>query len=73
MKKEKYDIIVENQVKKPDETTDQFLLRKARELKSENLNIFLASNDKALRKEAREANLGTIFLRQKKYLSIEKS
>ncbi len=71
--KEKYDIIVENQVKKPDETTDQFLLRKARELKSENLNIFLASNDKALRKEAREANLGTIFLRQKKYLSIEKS
>ena len=71
--KEKYNIIFENQVKKPEETSDQFLLRKARALKNENLKIYIASNDKALRKEAKEAKLGTIFLRQKKYLSIDKS
>jgi len=71
--KEKYNIIVENQVKKLEETTDQFLLRKAIELKDEKLNVFLATNDKALRQDAKEAKVSTIFLRQKKYLSIEKS
>ena len=55
------------------ETTDDFLLRKLVNLKEESRNIFLATNDSELRRRARELGLNTIFLRQKKYLSIERA
>lgn len=68
----KYDLTFLDETKKAIETTDDFLLRKAIELKIENQLIFLATNDSILRKKAREFGLNTIFLRQKKYLSFER-
>lgn len=68
----KYDITFLDETKKAIETTDDFLLRKAIELKIKNQLIFLATNDSILRKKAREFGLNTIFLRQKKYLSFER-
>lgn len=68
----KYDITFLDETKKAIETTDDFLLRKAIELKIENQLIFLATNDSILRKKAGEFGLNSIFLRQKKYLSFEK-
>jgi len=55
------------------ETTDDFLLRRLINLKEESKNIFLATNDSELRKRARELGLSTIYLRQKKYISIERA
>ncbi len=68
----KYDITFLDETKKAIETTDDFLLRKAIELKIENQLIFLATNDSILRKKAGEFGLNSIFLRQKKYLSFER-
>lgn len=68
----KYDITFLDETKKAIETTDDFLLRKAIELKIKNKLIFLATNDSILRKKGREFGLNTIFLRQKKYLSFER-
>jgi rRNA-processing protein FCF1 len=69
--KERYDIIFLEDVKDVNETTDDFLVKSSINLKSENSRIFLASNDALLRKKARESNISTIFLRQKKYLSFD--
>lgn len=55
------------------ETTDDFLLRKLITLKNEGKQVFLATNDSQLRKRARKLDINTIFLRQKKYLSIERA
>ena len=55
------------------ETTDDFLLRKLITLKNEGKQVFLATNDSELRKRARKLDINTIFLRQKKYLSIERA
>ena len=71
--KDSYDIAFLEDIKDENETTDDFLLRSSINLKSENSRIFLATNDALLRKKAREALIGTIFLRQKKYLSFERS
>jgi rRNA-processing protein FCF1 len=68
-----YMITFLDDIKKDNETTDDFLLRKAIEFKLENNFIFLATNDSILRKRARDFGLKTIFLRQKKYLSFERS
>jgi len=69
--KESYDIIFLEEVKDVNETTDDFLVKSSIKLKSENSRVFLASNDALLRKKARESNISTIFLRQKKYLSFD--
>jgi rRNA-processing protein FCF1 len=71
--KDKYNITYLDEIKNNIETTDDFLLRKALELKVENQHIFLATNDSILRKEARKFGLNTIFLRQKKYLTFERT
>ena len=71
--KKKYDIIFKDDVKEKEETTDDFLLLKAIELKKEGVNVFLATNDQPFRRKLREALIGAIFLRQQKYLSIERS
>ena len=71
--KAKYPIDFRDDVKEKTETTDAFLLRRAIELKPSCSHIFLATNDYLLRKEARKKKISLIFLRQKKYLSIERS
>jgi len=61
-----------DEIKNGNESTDEFLLRKALELKKEGNYIFLATNDSELRKKAKRLKISTIFLRQKKFLSIER-
>ena len=71
--KTEYDIATLKDIKKSTETTDEFLIQKSLELKEEGNNIFLATNDSELRRKARLSSINTIFLRQKKYLSIERT
>jgi rRNA-processing protein FCF1 len=71
--KGKFNIVYLDDVKDKSETTDEFLVRSCINLKSENSRVFLASNDALLRKKARESQIGRIFLRQKKYLSFDRS
>lgn len=68
--KNNYDLIYVNKIKQRSETTDQFLLKECLRLKKMNPNIFLATNDSQLRKEASKTNIRNVYLRQKKYLSI---
>ncbi len=70
-KKPNYDIDFLEDVKNSNETTDEFLLRKLIILKNEGKNVFLATNDSDLRKKAKKLSINVVFLRQKKYLSIE--
>ncbi|MFW9882244.1 MAG: PIN domain-containing protein [Candidatus Thorarchaeota archaeon] len=67
-----FEVIFLEETKDDSELTDTFLLKKSLELKGEGYNIFLATNDSELRKKAKLSNINTIFLRQKKYLSIER-
>lgn len=60
-------------IKEETETTDDFLLWVSLELKNEGFTIFLATNDSELRRRARESGLSIVYLRQKKYLSIERA
>ena len=71
--KEKHNIEILEDIKTENETTDDFLLRMIKNLKKQNQIIYLATNDSQLRKKAKEMNVGTIFLRQKKYLSINRA
>ena len=71
--KTEYDIATLKDIKKSTETTDEFLIQKSLKLKEEGYNIFLATNDSELRRKARLSSINTIFLRQKKYLSIERT
>ena len=71
--RENFDIEYREDIKDKSETTDDFLVRSSIKLKSENSRVFLASNDALLRKKAKESHIGRIFLRQKKYLSFERS
>jgi rRNA-processing protein FCF1 len=72
-KKEEYEIDILNDIKNLNETTDEFLLKKILHLKNEGYRTFLATNDSDLRRKARLANVNSIFLRQKKYLVIERA
>ncbi|MFX0003717.1 MAG: PIN domain-containing protein [Candidatus Hodarchaeota archaeon] len=71
--KQKYNVDILEEFKKENETTDEFLLRMLENLKRENQNIYLATNDSELRKKAKLNKINTIFLRQQKYLSIERA
>jgi rRNA-processing protein FCF1 len=71
--KENYDVDILEDIKKENETTDEFLLRMLENLKRESQIIYLATNDSELRKNAKLNKINTIFLRQKKYLSIERA
>jgi len=66
----KYNLISIKKIKQVSETTDQFLIRECLRLKKNLPNIFLATNDSQLRKEASKANIRNVCLRQKKYLVI---
>ena len=48
--KEKYNIQLLEDVKNRNETTDDFLLRVIKNLKKENIKVYLATNDSELRK-----------------------
>ena len=68
-----FDIVFYEEVKENSESTDDFLLRKSLELKKKGCNTFVASNDSELRRKARGLHINTIFLRQKKFLSFDRS
>ena len=70
---DKYPIEIIEEVKNINETTDDFLLKKANELKIKGNSVYLATNDSELRRKAHSQLINTIFLRQKKYLSIERN
>jgi rRNA-processing protein FCF1 len=66
-----YKIIFNGATKKESETTDNFLIRKCISLKSEESRVYLATNDKELRRKANNAKIFSIFMRQKKYIDLE--
>ena len=68
-----YPIYFIDEIKNDNETTDEFLLKWCIRLKKEYRHVFLATNDSELRKKAKNSNVNVIFLRQKKYISIERS
>lgn len=68
-----YPIYFIDEIKNDNETTDEFLLRWCIKFKKEYKNVYLATNDSELRKKAKISNVNVIFLRQMKYLSIERS
>ncbi|MHA1671020.1 MAG: PIN domain-containing protein [Promethearchaeota archaeon] len=68
--KNNYNLIYIKKIKQRSETTDQFLLNECLRLNKKHPNIFLATNDSQLRKEASKANIRNVYLRQKKYLAI---
>lgn len=71
--KGKFDIDFMEDIKDKNESTDDFLFRKIMEQKDKSHMIFLATNDSDLRRRARLAKFNTIYLRQKKYLVIERT
>ena len=66
-----YNIIFDGARKKESETTDDFLIRKCISLKDEESRVYLATNDKELRRKANKAKIVSIFMRQKKYIDLE--
>lgn len=66
-----YPIYFIDEVKKDNETTDNFLLEWCNQFKKEYKKVYLATNDSELRRRARNSNLHVIFLRQQKFLVIE--
>jgi rRNA-processing protein FCF1 len=71
--RENYPVEFIEEIKNRNETTDSFLIRKSIELKDEGNKIYLATNDKDLKRIAKKRKINRIFLRQKNYLSIEYS
>ncbi|UCD00960.1 MAG: hypothetical protein JSV23_08750 [Promethearchaeota archaeon] len=71
--KEMYNIEILENFKENNETTDNFLIRMLEDLKKENQNVYLATNDSELRKKAKKKRISIIFLRQNKYLSIDRA
>ncbi len=69
--KERYNIDILEDIKNENETTDDFLIRMLKDLKKENQNIYIATNDSDLRRKAKIIKINSIFMRQKKYISID--
>jgi len=72
-KERSFDIQTIEEVKNDQETTDDFLIRKAVEIKEQYKHVFLATNDSELRKRAKKVIVSTIFLRKQSYIDIERS
>jgi rRNA-processing protein FCF1 len=66
-----YTFIFDDEKKEQSETTDDFLIRKCKSLKSEESRVYLATNDKELRKKAIDIKIFSIFMRQKKFIDVE--
>lgn len=71
--KQNYNIEILEDIKEITEKTDDFLLRKSQELQIIGQSVYLATNDSELRRKAKRLKISTIFLRQKKYLSVERA
>jgi len=68
-----YPLYFIKEIKEKNETTDEFLLKWCRKFKKEYKKVYLATNDSELRKKAKNSNVNIIFLRQQKFLVIERS
>jgi rRNA-processing protein FCF1 len=68
-----YPIYFVDEVKTELETTDEFLLKKCNDYTKEYKKIFLATNDAELRKKAKNSKISVIFLKQKRFLFIDRS
>ena len=66
-----YDFIFDDARKEESETSDHFLIRKCVSLKSEESRVYLATNDKELRRKANDKKIFSIFMRQKKFIDVE--
>jgi len=71
--KNKYDITFVENIKNDNESTDNFLLRSSIDLKRKNNLVYLATNDSELRKKAKKEGINLIFLRQKKFLFVQRN
>jgi len=69
--KNMYEIEFNESRKQEHETTDDFLIRKCFSMKSEEVRVFLATNDKELRKKAVNQKIFIIYMRQKKFIDVE--
>ncbi len=67
-----YDILYNPVIKTKNETSDDFLLRNCRELKINGKMVYLATNDSELKKRAKQNKINIIYVRQKKFISIER-
>lgn len=72
-KSSNYEIQTIEEIKNNQETTDDFLIRKSVELKTEYKHVFLATNDSELRRRAKKKLVSTIFLRKQSYIDLERS
>ncbi|MBA7532350.1 hypothetical protein ES705_24576 [subsurface metagenome] len=68
-----YPLYFIKEVKEKNETTDEFLLKWCIKFKKEYKKVYLATNDSELRKKAKNSYVNIIFLRQQKFLVIERS
>ena len=68
-----YPLYFIKEIKEKNETTDEFLLKWCIKFKKEYKKVYLATNDSELRKKAKNSNVNIIFLRQQKFLVIERS
>ncbi len=71
--KEMFSILNDPSIKVHTETSDSFLLRKCLELKNQDFLVYLATNDKELKKRAKQLKINLIFVRQKKIISVERA
>jgi len=69
----KYSILFDPAIKAFNETSDDFLLRNCLELKKQGNLIYLATCDKDLKKKAKSQKISLIFVRQKKFISVERA
>jgi len=70
-KKKEHNIHFIDLIKKENETTDEFLLRKIKKFQQENKPVYLATNDYELRKQAK-AMCPVFHVRQQKFISLLK-
>jgi rRNA-processing protein FCF1 len=68
-----YSIVHDPQIKRYDETSDDFLIRKCSLLKKKGKKVYLATNDHELKLKAKKQKINLIFIRQKKIISIERA
>ena len=68
---DEFNFLYKQRIKSREETTDDFLLKRCKELKSKNKKVYLASNDTDLRRKAKKVGISTIFMRQRKYLAFD--
>ena len=71
--KKSHDILFDSAIKAPEETSDEFLIWNCIKLKDKGMLVYLATNDKELKRKAKTRKINLIFVRQKKKISIERA